>query len=396
MLIVSWRIIRFEMIPNHDSIETWNHLQIFKSYNYTQLLPNYFTEGFIHRGIQGSVFYFFRGLGFQLSLILYHLSIALWLCIPLFVLLRRLAQTPGRAWIWLSLVLLLSPQLFMSWARDVGKSDMLVEGFIAWALLACLDRRYILASLIIFTASQVHETGLVYGGSLFLAMGLLDYRAGKLKLDRAAISLGLLGSLWVLALVGQKYLGPTPQEQARDMAAHLKDTSLSSYLGVYMAVGGLRTILSSACFTFRYPGVYFNIASIYFVLAVHGVILPAFSRLRLGLLLLVAALPMTVLTFVAIDFGRWLMLAVLNWWLINAALQLRNIEPLTIERWPPRTSMLAGLAMIAMGSSAGGTASNFTGRIANRLWSSPEPVKWLDQCDPTWRSVAMPPPAPPK
>jgi hypothetical protein len=248
-----------------------------------------------------------------------------------------------------------------------------------------------LAALIVFTSSQVHENGLVYGGSLCLAMGLLDWRTGTLKPSRGVAALGLLGGLWLLALVGQKYLGPTPEARARDMLAQLADNSLSSYVGVYFTVGGFRTIVSSACFTFRYAGSYFNVASVFAFLAAYGIILPAFSRLRLGLLLLVGFLPMTVLTIIAVDYGRWLSFAVLNWWLINAALQLREIEPLAIDRWPPRTSMLAGVAVLLMGPGTIGVGSAITGKIAEKIWHGRDGANGLAVCDPTWMDVVKPP-----
>src|ERR1700735_2336845 len=232
--IVSWRIVRFEVISHRLGENITLNLQIFKVYNHTILLSNYFTEGLVRRGLQGSVFYLFRNYGFENSQIYFHLFIAVWLCIPLLIILIRLAQNRGRAWIWLSLVLVLSPQLFMAWARDVAKADMLAEGLIVWALVACLSRRYMVAAVIVFVASQVHEIGLIYGGPLCVAMGFLDYRAGEAKLSRGVAALGLLGVLLIAALGGAALFGPTPQAMARDMLANVPNPNVSAFLGIYM------------------------------------------------------------------------------------------------------------------------------------------------------------------
>jgi len=388
LLIVSWRIIRFKMIPDHIEIAASSRLNILETYHYTTLLANYFTEGFIRRGVPGSIFYFIRSLGYEHSLILFHGLAAVWLGAPLLILLRRLAQIQGRTWIWLTLVLVLSPQLFMAWARDVARSDMLSAGFIAWALLACLGRRYLLAALVLFVGSQTHETALAFGGSLCAAVAFLDWRAGAVKPGRLFAALGLLGALWIVATAAQQFIGPSPQAVARDMVAHARDLSHPTYWAIYNTVGGFRALGTSACLAFGSSSVYVYVAGAVVVLALYGFILPACSRLRLGLLLFACYLPMVVLSVLAIDYGRWLSFAVLNWWLINAALHLRGVDPLAIKHWPPRISIAAALAVLMMGPGGYLSANLATQKIAGRLSKHDAPAAdRIDMCDPTWRSV---------
>jgi hypothetical protein len=173
------------------------------------------------------------------------------------------------------------------------------------------------------------------------------------------------------------------------MLAHAPSHDLPVYSAIYMTVGGARTLATSACAMFESPVAYLYIASAFVSLALYGLAIPASSRLRLGMLLFVAFLPMTVLTIAAIDYGRWLSLAVLNWWLIAAALQLKNVDPLAIERWPSRTSMVAGAALLALGPGSFVAANTVTKTLGARLRPTPAASPW-DRCDPTWRSVASP------
>ncbi len=368
-----------------------------KSYNYVVLLSNYFTEGFVHRGLQGSIFYIFRNFDQETSLILFHLFNIVWLCVPLVILLRGLTRLPGQAWLWPSLVLAFSPQLFVAWGRDIGRADMLAAGFVAWALLACLDHRYIVAVVIVFIASQGHEIGLIYGGPLCVAAGFLDYRAGKVRLGRIAIALSLLGVLWVLALAAQRLFGASASAIARDMLSRAPAPKEVAYSPIYMTVGGLRTLKTSACMIFSRPTGYLNLVGAFVVLAIYGFILPAASRLRVALLLFVGFLPMAVLSVLAVDYGRWLCLAVFNWWLINAALQLKGVDGPRLDPSPPRPAILAAAAILVMGPASFSAPSAMIAVTGNHLWPIPaseNPLDLLYRCDPNWRSVVIGAPAP--
>lgn len=396
--LVIWRILRLwaahlslnQPIPLHMR---WERL-----YNYTVLISNYFTEGFVRRGISGTLFYLIKIESVAGRLAIFHGLSALALLSLLFVILRRLAKSPTHHWVWLSVVLVLSPPLFMAWARDVARGDMLAEAFIVGALIACLGQRYLVAATILFLASQVHENGLIYGVPLCISAGYLDFKAGKLSTGKAVSALTLLSVLTAAALVAQRLFGMSPPEMAHDMLIHSAPPNPDVYsdpttfrdLAIYLTVGGVRTIKSSACVLFQSKAAYLYIFSIYFVLFLYGLVLPAFSRLRIGLLLFVGVLPMTLVTVLAIDYGRWLSFAVLNWWLVNAVLELKGVDPLATDGWPPRVSIAAAVAVLAMGPGEI-TAANLTfSKLAEGTWHGNPKGNRFDWCDPTWRSVFDP------
>ncbi|MGI4876623.1 MAG: hypothetical protein ACRYG4_03985, partial [Janthinobacterium lividum] len=122
-------------------------------YNLAILAPNYLENGFVRRGLGGTILMLLDGrrtLHPPGSLAAFHLATAIFFALPMALLLRRLAVRGDRQWLWFAVVVLVSPQMFRSWATDVGRTDMLTCGFIAWSLLLALDRRFVLAAVVLF------------------------------------------------------------------------------------------------------------------------------------------------------------------------------------------------------------------------------------------------------
>ena len=84
--------------------------------------------------------------------------------------LRRLAARDDRLWRWFALFMLLSPQLFWGWSREPARSDMLICGIIAWSLIAGLGGRFFIPMVLLFIGSLIHETAIIYGGPMLVAM----------------------------------------------------------------------------------------------------------------------------------------------------------------------------------------------------------------------------------
>jgi hypothetical protein len=361
-------------------------------YSHGILVPNYLEHGFVRRGLGGTVYalteWFGGGRGGNARS--FQLVCAIWAAVPLMLLVRRLSRTQGSRWLWLSLVLLAAPQLFWGWTRDIGRSDMLVAGFIAWSLLFALQGRYVLAVLPLVAGTLAHETATIYGFPLLVALGFLDYRAERSTPTRLLAAAVLMAVSLALVLTAQLALSAPPERLA---AAILDGGSqqIGAAQAAYATIGGMRAITAFLCQSYGRPATPLFLLANVGVLALYVPVFLLWSRQGVLMVAFTALLPMATISLIGVDYGRWEMFAVFNAWLTAVALQIRGVEPAGVSRTSYVLAAVALLALIAMKPARVYVASGAVSGIARAIWGqSGYGFAPLEHCDPTWRSVVSP------
>ncbi|MBU3077177.1 hypothetical protein KOF26_04790 [Sphingomonas sp. XMGL2] len=358
------------------------------AYQMDILWPSYLDNGFIRRGASGTVMALIRDSALIDPAAGYHILGTLLLLAPLILLLRRLANRHESGWLWFAALLALSPQLFAAWALDLARSDMLAMSFVAWAALAMVDGRQRIAVASLLAGSLVHEVALFYGGALLAAFAWADARTGRLPARAAVTPLALLVSGIVVIAGAQSAFGDDGPAIARTILRHDPVTGMHA---AYMSAGGLRTLVTSACMSFSDVQTGIFISSCVVVLACYMYLLLPAGRDELALLAFVSFVPMVALGAVAIDYGRWLTLAVMNGWLAAVILRLRAPKAgvATAPRLPLAVALLT--ALVSMGEARIYFANDAAMILANAVYPYPVPRKHFEACDPSWRSVIAPP-----
>ena len=360
------------------------------AYKYAILVPNYFEHGFVRRGLGGTVMALISGgrsLEPVVSLAAFHLLSAIWLAIPLVLLLHKLAARTGREWIWLGLVLIVSPHLFLGWSQDVGRADMLAIGFIAWSVLILVQGRYYLAMAPLLIGFLVHEIALIYGVFPLIVMWFLDYRKGETTLRQGFAIFSVLVSVLLVIVVAQATLSLGSRDVASAMLAS-EPPSFNRDKATYLTTTGLRSIISSSCMSFGRSATPLFIAANFIILAIYAAILLVRSRRTALLVAFAAALPMALITVVAIDYGRWLMLAAMNAWLIVVALRLKEGRPPAPSSRDYAVSAVLLVALLAMGLPTTHSADPGVEKAAGAILGKPAlERKTLVACDPDWRKA---------
>jgi hypothetical protein len=351
-------------------------------YNLAILSYDYFHNGFVRRGLGGTLVAMLGGgSDHPAAAVLFFLLSAVFLAVPLVLLMRRLQALPGWSVPWIELVLVASPQLFWGWGQDLARADMLVAGFVAWGAIAALERRYMLALALAGFGYAAHDTAVIYGSALVAAIWLTDYRVGATRIADGARAVAVLVAVLAAILAGQTLFGDVPGAIRTMLARYPTNPDAA-----YYTFGGMRTAWQSACGSFSRPGVYLYIGGAFAVLALY---VPALLYRRPASLLFfaIAALaPMIFITIVAIDYGRWLIFAVHNAWIGAIVLRLRGVEPVRDEWRAYGVAAAALLVLMAMRSTAPLYPNMALAEWADTIWGQHEPLG-PDQCDPGWRSI---------
>ena len=360
----------------------WPLVDIVSPYNLAILSFDYLHHGFIRRGLAGTIVALLGGgQDHAAAALLFFFLSAIWLAVPLVVLMRRLeARTPWSS-LWPALVLVASPQLFWGWGQDLARADMLVEGFVAWAAIAALDRRYRVAAALLAAGALSHETALFYGVALVGAIWWIDQRAGRTTWRQGAAAVGVLAGLLVATALAQRWSGDPHGAVQAILRRYPGSTD-----AVYFTFGGTRSILVSICGSYLKPGFAFFLGGIFAILLCYVPVL-LYRGPRSWLFFAMAALlPMTALSVVAIDYGRWLVFAVANAWIGHVVLRLREVEPTTASR---RGYAVAGV-LLAILMAMRSTAPMYP-NMAIAEWAEHrlgrESGFAAERCDPTWRDV---------
>ena len=143
---IACRKLLVGLLMRPRTCDAFNHMVLhgpIGAYNRGALSLNYFEHGFIRRGLGGTLL---RGIagsplaGCVDELLVFHLLSAIWLTIPLALLVKWAIGRDRKAAAWLAILLVASPQLFWAWGGDLGRIDMFVEGCLAWGVIALVTR----------------------------------------------------------------------------------------------------------------------------------------------------------------------------------------------------------------------------------------------------------------
>ena len=360
-------------------------------YNRVVLGVDYFHDGFVRRGLSGTLLALLP-VSPQFQIFWFVAGSLVFLLVPLALLVRRLVRSsPALGSAYSIATLLLSPQTFLAWSHDLVRTDLLVAGFIAWAMLFAVRRSWGLAIATIVTGFLVHETAFLFGAGVVTAALWFDSRDGWLPRSRAlALAATLAGSVCLVALLQAAGTvdGAVLARRLVEAFPTTRDRAIERDVAVYMAAGGLSALKTAMCYNFSLDQGYalkclFGTG----LIAIYLVILPTRKYLYACATAILA--PTLFLMAVANDIGRWLMLAVFCTWLLSAFIVIRQSGRFAVSS----RSIVAGVAAIAALLTLGYTPHNDVNLAAHEFITTHRPdtvyhfEEWLARCDPAWRSV---------
>ena len=360
-------------------------------YSRVVLGVDYFHDGFVRRGLSGTLLALLP-VSPQRQIFWFVAGSLVFLLVPLALLVRRLIRSsPALGSAYLIATLLLSPQTFLAWSHDLVRTDLLVAGFMAWAMLFAVRRSWRLAIATIVTGFLVHETAFLFGAAVVTAALWLDCRDGWLPRSRAlALAATLAGSVCLVALLQAAGTvdGAALARRLVEAFPTTRDRAIERDVAVYMAAGGLSALKTAMCYNFSLDQGYalkclFGTG----LIAIYLVILPTRKYLYACATAIFA--PTLFLMVVANDIGRWLMLAVFCTWLLSAFIVIRQSGRFAVSS----RSIVAGVAAIAALLTLGYTPYNDVNLAAHEFITTHRPdtvyhiEEWLARCDPAWRLV---------
>lgn len=381
-------------------IACWRHVLVwhyhafragsgYPSYNLAVLTPNYWNSGFIRRGLGGTLLALFDTSQSSAGLFRFHVFLAIFLAVPLALLVRRLAAHDFAAALAFAVVLLVSPQTFSAFALDPARLDMLTLGFIAWALLAALDHRYVPAALIIFVGSLAHEATVIFGVPLIATLWWLDYRGGGATRRQGLLAAATLAVLWITAMVATQRFG-AGQPAIAATIVNFERHSLVRDMAAYTTSTGFRAVKVAACQSLMRPSLWLDFGMIFLTLGLYLALLARRWR-DVPVLAAVSAVPLVALSLIANDYGRWLMLAVMMALFAALALRLRS-EPEAMTRRDYAVGAAILVILLALGPTRYYYADRATEQLARGIWGAGDVdfERELATCDPAWRSFIRP------
>jgi hypothetical protein len=387
MLLIGLKGFVLSWLISHSLPPAW-----WTSYTRAVISVNYFDVGFVRRGLGGTIAILLSRDSVAGGLLFSILSTVL-LVIPIGLLLARLGRVlKPSALLYMAVIVALSPQTFLGWSKDLVRTDVLVEACIAWGVLATLSGRRGLGMASLLLGLLVHETAVIFGWPLLLALNTQAYLAGRLDKRKAiVIAVGFFIGLIAIYLAQSMFSPPGPV-----IAAHMQQRfpSNESPFGmemrdtaIYMMVSGTRGLKTAICYNLQaYPQYYPMFAACLLMLAAYVFALSLGTRLLSAAIAVFA--PVVFMLLIANDTGRWVKLGVFNAWLLAAAFQIDD----PWAKRPRPAVMAAGVLMlavfIAMGSSPVHEVNRFARQVSLHFgFGDPGgPAAWLQQCDPQWRS----------
>ena len=327
-----------------------------------------------------------------------------------FILLSAVAVALPVVWLYRTLALPLMARcafaativaIMLRWAGDIGRTDMLVAAGIAAAAIATTHGRLGLAALMLVIGLMIHETSLIFGAPLLLAIlmrpGAWSALSTASKWQGAAVLL-----LSVAVYAGMPHLPHASDTMMSEVVRAKFAPSKYVDWAVYFALGGSRGLRTDLCQNWEDPTYLMHPAS--------GLVLVGLTTMALGwnlrregaLTALATVPPFIFLSIVTNDISRWAMFAMFNVWLLHAVPHNRESRR-TITM---REALLAAVALLVLTSNKLGNAptpiyspSPVLERIAVRLFRTrltPNLEEALKNCDPTWHDFVLMPDSTPK
>jgi hypothetical protein len=391
------RAIVTGLMHRPQTCEAFNQLMIHDgigAYNRAALSLNYFEHGLIRRGLGGTLLQLFGSspmAGCVDRLLLFHMFSAIWVAVPLALLVRRAIRDDAYYGLWLAFLLVVSPQLFLAWGGDLGRIDMFVEGCLAWSVLALMRGSLwaVIASLLF--GLLAHENTIIYGIPLLAAMFL---RTPGRSNSRATLLLAavLVGGIVLIVLAQSAFTTASSQEIVNSVLRSQAPSNKRDF-AAYIAVSGARGIATSLCRSLGRPATPFYLASALALIALYAWLFRLRFRDKiLYYYAIVTVLPFIAVSMVAVDYGRWVTYAVLNGWLFAAATADPEERAHPPHRWAMPLRVIVLGVLVAMRPTHVHLPTFFVKTLAERLWSPKATlIRPTDTCDPSWRtSIGLP------
>ncbi len=393
LFILALPVLEF---ASHSNIrEALRHAVFIEIYNRTVISTNYFQDGFVRRGLSGTITSLFSS-SWTLSTLFFVGLSSISLILALSAVIRRLAvRTSYQIALYLSTVLALSPQAFWGWSLDPVRTDMLVATSVTVCVVMWLGGHRAAAVTSLLAGLLVHETAIVFGAPLLILMMWHDQRSSLIDL-RQSLLFTMLLVIGVIVLLVSQHFYSAPSDI---IASHMRSRSppdLSSNsdhllwrdIAIYMSVSGSRGLMTAVCSNLEMNPQYWFMGCAAFAVIWAHLYITRIGNYSLLSFCLVGIPPLIFMLLVANDTGRWLKLSALNIWLLQSFLLLRApvLPMLTRRRAAIGLSLLA--ALVWMGPSRYFYVNDAAHALALRTgFADPPPLGlWMDRCASGWRA----------
>jgi hypothetical protein len=355
---------------------------------------NYFEFGAVRRGLGGSLAYLLSD-NLLVGTIRFHMLMAAAVAATVATLFYRLDLTAARRLAFA----VVSLAIMLRWAGDAGRMDMAIATFLALSTIAVQRGRLDWASAAVGAGIFVHESSLIFGGPLLVALVLMH---GGLRGFSAAVKIRAALAL-AIALGCYALMGYLPHSDVQSMVDTVR-SKLMPHLHVdwalYFAVSGTRGVATSICQNWTDPSYWTHPFGGAVVLVVVYVALAGRRKNEIPIMLIAAIPPFAFLCIVANDTARWTMLASFNLWLVSSS-AARTEKQTFIPSWLALAAALILLPLILPASRIAKAILNDW--IEQPIYSGSPAIEWvlqkagaprtpsldvaLERCDPDWRRV---------
>jgi hypothetical protein len=273
---------------------------------------NYFEMGAIRRGLGGSLVHLL-GHDQLRATAAFHLLSAMAVALAGCLNIARLnAPVATRALFAFVLV-----SIMLRWAEDAGRTDMAVAALLACAAWAVTRRMLVAASAFICVGLFVHETSVIYGVPLLIA---LMWKRRLSSFTRKSV--WVAAAVFVVTFLAYAAIVLLPHADRHAMAeivrAKLPPDRIVDW-GIYFALSGVRGVQASICQNRTDPNYWLHTVGGLAVIATMTLALARSVRSvrSMWVRAAIAALPpFFFMCLVANDTSRWTMLASFNAWLV--------------------------------------------------------------------------------
>jgi hypothetical protein len=355
---------------------------------------NYFEFGPVRRGLGGSLAYLLSD-NLLLGTARFHILMSAAVAAAVAILFYRLDFALARRLAFA----LVSFAMMLRWAEDAGRTDMAIAALLAGATIAMQRCRLDWATAAVGAGIFVHESSLIFGGPLLVALVLMR---GGLRGFSATIKIRAAGAL-AIALSCYVFMGFLPQSNVQVMVDAVRakfEPNLFVDWAVYYAVSGTRGIATSICQNSTDPSYWMHPFSGAVVLVVVYTALAGRRKCDLPVMLIAAIPPFAFLCIVANDIARWTMLASFNLLLVSSSTTSTEKETF-IPSW---LALAAALILLPLIHPASRMATiMLSDWIEYPIYSGSPAIEWilrkagaprtpglveaLERCDPDWRRV---------
>src|SRR6516225_8013785 len=208
---------------------------------------NYFDFGFVRRGLSGSIAYLFGSDLLRATIWFYLVALGIVVVLALQLLNKRIAAP-------LTLIpyVILFGGILLFWACDPGRTDVLIAAFLMLAASAMTNRKPAVACVWLAIGLMTHETAIIYGLPLVVALALRDRQCRSMPLAKyVTASLVLL-----IAVAVYIFTDKFPHASAETIISTIRNQlprDESVDMALYAYLSGIRGVRTSMCHNVHDP-----------------------------------------------------------------------------------------------------------------------------------------------